>query len=137
MKECLKFNRKTTPWWKIIQKDTYIYVYTSPSHFAECEKLAQHSKSTILKIIMMMKRMNEWMKIQQTIQTENGQKTWIDIFTKEDIQMTNKYMKRCLGVSVLAQWLTNPTRTMRTWIWSLPLLSGLRTQLCCELWCRP
>ena len=27
--------------------------------------------------------------------------------------------------------------TMRLWVWSLALLSGLRIQHCCELWCRP
>ena len=37
------------------------------------------------------------------------------------------------GVSVVSQWLMNPTRFQ---VPSLPLLSGLRIRCCLELWCR-
>ena len=38
----------------------------------------------------------------------------------------------CLGVLVVAQWLTSHN-IMRTWVQSLTLLSGLRIWHCCEL----
>ena len=41
-----------------------------------------------------------------------------------------------LGVLVVAQWLTNPTRNHEVVGSVLPLLSGLRIQRCRELWCR-
>ena len=41
-----------------------------------------------------------------------------------------------MGVPVVAQWLTNPTRNMRLRVRSLPLLSGLMIRRCRELWCR-
>ena len=51
---------------------------------------------------------------------------WIDI-------MKNSIV----GVPIVAQWLTNPTRDfMRLWVRSLALLSGLRIWCCHELWCR-
>ena len=40
-----------------------------------------------------------------------------------------------LGVPIMAQWLTNPTR-IDPWVQSLALLSGLRIQCYWELWCR-
>ena len=36
----------------------------------------------------------------------------------------------------MAQWLTNPTTSMRTWVPSPALLSRLRIQHCCEVWHR-
>ena len=36
----------------------------------------------------------------------------------------------------MAQQVKNPTITMRTWVWSLASLSGLRIWCCHELWCR-
>ena len=41
-----------------------------------------------------------------------------------------------LGVSVVAQWLTNPTRNHEVAGSVLPLLSGLTVWRCRELWCR-
>ena len=41
-----------------------------------------------------------------------------------------------IGVPVVAQWLTNPTRTMRLRVRSLVLFSGLRIWRCRDLWCR-
>ena len=40
------------------------------------------------------------------------------------------------GVTVVAQWLTNPIGTMRFRVRSRALLSGLRIRHWCELWCR-
>ena len=41
------------------------------------------------------------------------------------------------GVPVMGQWLMNLTSSiMRTQVRFLALLSGLRIQRCCELWCR-
>ena len=40
-----------------------------------------------------------------------------------------------LGVTIMAQWSANLTRTMRLWIQSLASLSGLRIWPCYELWC--
>uniref|UniRef100_A0A8D0N628 C2 domain-containing protein n=1 Tax=Sus scrofa TaxID=9823 RepID=A0A8D0N628_PIG len=40
------------------------------------------------------------------------------------------------GVSLVAQWLMNATRTHEVRVRFLALLSGLRTQRCRELWCR-
>ena len=36
----------------------------------------------------------------------------------------------------MAQWKQIRLQTMELWIRSLALLSGLRIQHCCELWCR-
>ena len=47
-----------------------------------------------------------------------------------------KLIYKNLGVPVVAQWLTNPTRNHEVWVRSLPLLSGLMIRRCCELWCR-
>ena len=41
-----------------------------------------------------------------------------------------------VGVPVVAQWLTNPTRNQEVAGRSLALLSGLRIQYCRELWYR-
>ena len=43
---------------------------------------------------------------------------------------------RNVGVPVVAQWLMNPTGTMRLQVESLAYLSGLRIQRCRDLWCR-
>ena len=40
------------------------------------------------------------------------------------------------GFSVVAQWKQTPLGSMRMWVWSLALLSGLRIQPCGELWSR-
>ena len=48
----------------------------------------------------------------------------------------NHIKKGKRGVPVVAQWLTNLTRTMRLRVRSLPLLSGLTIRHCRELWCR-
>ena len=44
--------------------------------------------------------------------------------------------KITIGVSVVVQWLTNPSRNMRLPVQSLASLSWLRIQRCRELWCR-
>ena len=41
-----------------------------------------------------------------------------------------------LGIPVVAQWLTNPTRNHEVRVQSLASLSGLRIWLYRELWCR-
>ena len=45
------------------------------------------------------------------------------------------HYKNQVGVPIVAQWLTNPTRNMRLRVRSLALLSGLRIWHCRELWC--
>ena len=47
---------------------------------------------------------------------------------------TNQYQKKKLGVPIVAQWLMNLIGTMRLWVRSLTLLSGLTVQRCRELW---
>ena len=42
-----------------------------------------------------------------------------------------------LGVPVMAQQKQIQLGTMKLWVRSLALLSGLRIQRCHELWCRP
>ena len=51
-------------------------------------------------------------------------------------QFTCPSIDEWIGVPVVAQWLTNPTRTMRLRVRSLALLSGLTIRRCYELWCR-
>ena len=46
-------------------------------------------------------------------------------------------VKHMLGVPVVEQWKQIQLGTMRLQDQTLVLLSGLRIQLCCELWCRP
>ena len=41
-----------------------------------------------------------------------------------------------LGVPVVVQWEKSKLGTVRLWVLSLALLSGLRIWRCCELWCR-
>ena len=40
------------------------------------------------------------------------------------------------GVPIVAQWERTPLVSMRMWVRSLVLLSGLRICCCCEMWCR-
>ena len=44
--------------------------------------------------------------------------------------------KKGPGVPVVAEWLTNPTRNHEVAARSLPLLSGLTTRHCRDLWQR-
>ena len=44
--------------------------------------------------------------------------------------------KRKTGVPIMAQWKGIRLGTIRLRVRSLLLFSGLRIQLCCELWCR-
>ena len=46
------------------------------------------------------------------------------------------FKKVSLGVPVVAQWKQIWLVSMRTQVWSLASPSGLRIQLCHELWCR-
>ena len=48
---------------------------------------------------------------------------------------TDDLKKTYTGVSVVAQWLTNPTRNHEVAGLIPALLSGLRIQYCHELWC--
>ena len=43
------------------------------------------------------------------------------------------FLKINSGVPIMAQWLMNPTVSMRMQVESLALLSGLRIWCCCEL----
>ena len=66
-----------------------------------------------------------------------GSKGWFNIRKSISIiHHINKKKSQKSGVPVVAQWLTNPTRTMRLRVRSPPLLSGLTIRLCRELWCR-
>ena len=40
------------------------------------------------------------------------------------------------GVPIVVQWKRIQLASMSMWVQSLALLSGLRIQHCCELWCR-
>ena len=51
-------------------------------------------------------------------------------------QVTEPSLKRRLGVAIMAQGLTNPTRNHEVVVWSLASLRGLRIWRCGELWCR-
>ena len=51
-------------------------------------------------------------------------------------QKKKKKRKWILGVPVMAQWKQIQLGTIRLWVRSLALLSGLRVQHCHELWCR-
>ena len=46
----------------------------------------------------------------------------------------NHIKKNPVGVPVVAQWLTNPTKNHEVAVQSLALLSGLRIRRCRELW---
>ena len=46
------------------------------------------------------------------------------------------FQKAEVGVPILARRKQMQLETMRLWVRSLDSLSGLRIQLCCELWCR-
>ena len=48
-------------------------------------------------------------------------------------QMVYSLKIMIVGIPVVAQWLTNPTRNQGLWVQSLALLSGLRIRPCCEL----
>ena len=63
-------------------------------------------------------------------------KTWDIVTPRRKGQRTLKSEVHKLRVPVVAQWLTNPTASTKTWVWSLALLSGLRIGHCHELWCR-
>ena len=57
------------------------------------------------------------------------------VFCLEIFSCTCSIENNNLGVPIVAQQLMNLT-SMRTWVQSLALLSGLRIQRFCELWCR-
>ena len=48
---------------------------------------------------------------------------------------TLPFKKSQSGVPVMAQWKRIPLVSMRMWVPSLTLLSGLRIWHSCELWC--
>ena len=62
------------------------------------------------------------------------------IVKAENHSHTNKILKALKstfsGVPVMAQWKQIQLGTLRLWVRSMALLSGLRIQRCCELWCR-
>ena len=43
-------------------------------------------------------------------------------------------LKKNVGVPIMAQWQWTQRVSMRTWVWSLAWLIGLRIWSCCELW---
>ena len=94
--------------WRLI-KYIYIYIY-----------LSIHN-------LIMIKRFSQW-----------NFPFSLDISTKithsDNLKFYNLYKK--YFKYFMTQWLTNPTRSMRTRVWSLASLSGLRIWSCCELWCR-
>lgn len=46
---------------------------------------------------------NFYNSVTRKIQFKNGQKKWIDLFTKKDIKLTNKYMKRCSTLPIITE----------------------------------
>ena len=54
----------------------------------------------------------------------------------KDIESISDSKTSVIRVPVVAQWLTSLTSNHEDAVRSLVLLSGLRIQCCCELWCR-
>ena len=73
--------RQTTNWKKVF------------SNFISYKRLISQTYTTIQ--LSNKHKQNDWLK--------NGQKIWIDVFVKEDLQMTNKYMKRSLTSLVIRE----------------------------------
>ena len=63
-------------------------------------------------------------------------KSRIVILFYVEVELSLKKIQHFLGVPVVAQWKQIRLLSMRMRVQSLALLSGLRIQHCCELWCR-
>ena len=68
--------------------------------------------------------------------TEEGEKKSLIITLPNTTTKNILFKNWMLGVPVMAQWLTTPTRNHEVAVRSLALLSGLRIWRCHELWCR-
>ena len=59
------------------------------------------------------------------------------LITRRPTHRALRYKVMLLGVPILAHRKLIQLGTMRSRVRSMALLSGLRIQRCCELWCRP
>ena len=62
--------------------------------------------------------------------------TCTQAFSKYFICSQATFKSKTPGVPTVVQWVKNPTVSVRMWVQSLALLSGLRIWCCHKLWCR-
>ena len=71
---------------------------------------------------------------EQAADTEEGKHLWETLEMEEDLSSAS--ITEEMGVPVVAQKKRTRLVSMRMWVPSLDLLSGLRILRCYELWCR-